>query len=252
MLLAVLQTWVGGKQTDGAVEPGGGWGWTDGSPLGWDNWADGQPDNNEWQGDTASCLFMQESGLWYDGICSKENEFLCEKPPTWTGAESLTGGPLHCAPLHCIDNTLQSVRLGGPSTIRPATATTPSSPAGRGRSFCAARPGPNWLLCQDMTPTGPSCSPWGWGARWRCGWAGCASPGRGSWRTGGPGSRTTRTLAGHTGCPDRAQTSWSRTTELRRAAVHRPEPSGNWLRGTIIMKISSRANSQYETCFVAG
>ena len=93
MLLAVLQTWVGGQQTDDAAEPGGGWGWTDGSPLGWDNWADGQPDNNEWEDDSASCLFMQESGLWYDGICSKKNEFLCEKPPILTGAESLTGGP---------------------------------------------------------------------------------------------------------------------------------------------------------------
>jgi hypothetical protein len=66
--------WIG--LNDKTVE--GGFAWTDGVPLSYINWNDGQPDN--WY-EVEHCieLTMWQRGSWNDGFCNASRPALCEK-----------------------------------------------------------------------------------------------------------------------------------------------------------------------------
>lgn len=70
-LLGGVDTWIG---LDDSVEEGT-FLWSDGSALGWDAWASGEP--NDW-GDAEDCAEARPDGQWNDLFCDAELPSLCE------------------------------------------------------------------------------------------------------------------------------------------------------------------------------
>jgi C-type mannose receptor len=58
------------------------WQWTDGSPMSYQNWDWGQPENfddNIGGIDEDCTMIMAKTGKWHDELCSKKRAFICEK-----------------------------------------------------------------------------------------------------------------------------------------------------------------------------
>jgi hypothetical protein len=51
--------------------------WSDGTPLDYENWEDGQPDDAD---ATQNCIEIGPSRRWFDGSCDDELPFLCVRP----------------------------------------------------------------------------------------------------------------------------------------------------------------------------
>jgi len=50
--------------------------WEDGSPVGFENWKKGQPDDSTGKKD---CVVMRGSGKWDDVGCGTKEAFVCQK-----------------------------------------------------------------------------------------------------------------------------------------------------------------------------
>ena len=56
---------------------GSGWLWTDGTPVDFTNWRDGEPNNAD-GGEHCGSLYMPDEGEWNDDTCSDKLFFLCQ------------------------------------------------------------------------------------------------------------------------------------------------------------------------------
>lgn len=68
-VLRVIDTWIGARFLDGE------WKYSDGSPLGFANWAPGEPYNVRSQED---CVKLGQ--LWHDVQCDLRHGFICRYP----------------------------------------------------------------------------------------------------------------------------------------------------------------------------
>ena len=67
--------WMGLFQRAGGSER---WSWTDGSPLDFTNWRQGEPNNGGLIGGDENCALMFESGAWNDEECSYSEKYICQ------------------------------------------------------------------------------------------------------------------------------------------------------------------------------
>ena len=52
------------------------WKWVDESPFEYNNWQDGEPNNND---DSRYCAYMYNwAGTWDDTLCTDEHQFICK------------------------------------------------------------------------------------------------------------------------------------------------------------------------------
>jgi hypothetical protein len=58
--------WLGGIQPAGAAEPAGGWSWVTGEPFAYQNWAPGQPNNNQNENRIHFGGQADRSSMWND------------------------------------------------------------------------------------------------------------------------------------------------------------------------------------------
>ena len=56
----------------------GGFKWHDGTPLGYVNWADGEPTGTNW-GESEQCVEMWSNGYWNDIDCLFDQYYVCKK-----------------------------------------------------------------------------------------------------------------------------------------------------------------------------
>ena len=78
-------TWLGGIRTGPAALENSQWTWIDGTPMIYDNWHTGQPDNLN---GIQFCLYtnFEEPGLWDDFDCTGTetgttvNGYICQRP----------------------------------------------------------------------------------------------------------------------------------------------------------------------------
>ena len=67
--------WIGGND----ITEEGRWVWSDGSPIEFSNFDQGEPDNNDDGGE--DCVqFRGGTGLWRDDNCFENDNYLCERP----------------------------------------------------------------------------------------------------------------------------------------------------------------------------
>ena len=70
----LTEIWIG--LTDTHEE--GNWSWSDQTPVDYDNWVPGQP-NNAYGGVQDCGVFYILDGGWHDDRCSKLHEYLCRR-----------------------------------------------------------------------------------------------------------------------------------------------------------------------------
>lgn len=73
--------WVGGTQPNNRSTPIAGWSWVTGEPFSFDNWAGGEPnDDDDVENNDENCLEVYSSGEWNDLGCTEDNQpYVCER-----------------------------------------------------------------------------------------------------------------------------------------------------------------------------
>jgi len=64
-------TWIGGND----IATNQAWVWSSSAPFTYTNWFKNRPKNNANQ----DCVNLREDGTWDNIVCTKENQFICEK-----------------------------------------------------------------------------------------------------------------------------------------------------------------------------
>ncbi len=70
-ILTIQSAWIGLHRSNGSFE------WSDGSPVNYNNWYPGQPNNYN---GSQHCVEMLNNGQWNDQYCTYKLEFIMEKP----------------------------------------------------------------------------------------------------------------------------------------------------------------------------
>ena len=71
--------WVGMFRLDNK----GSWAWTDGSPVDYFNWKNGEP-NNRGSGERCASVSRGDRGKWNDDTCSEKSGFICQIHLDWS------------------------------------------------------------------------------------------------------------------------------------------------------------------------